>query len=58
MAAGLAAAAYAEQVQPQLLMRRITRDMAAKTDDRTPGELAVGKNVSQYLQRIGFGPNG
>jgi hypothetical protein len=58
MAAGLAAAAYAEQVQPQLLMRRITRDMAAKTEERTPGELAVGKNVSQYLQRIGFGPNG
>jgi hypothetical protein len=58
MAAGLAAAAYAEQVQPQLLARRITRDMQHKTEDRTAGELAVGKNVSNYLKNIGFGPNG
>jgi len=58
MAAGLAAAAFAEQVQPQLIARRITRDMQLKTEDRTAGELAVGKNVSDYLKRIGFGPNG
>ena len=58
MAAGLAAAAYAEQVQPQLIARRITRDLQLKTEDRTAGELAVGKNVSEYLKRIGFGPNG
>lgn len=57
MATGLAAAAFAEQVQPQLLVRRITRDVSQKQQDYTPEELTVGRNVSDYLRRIGFGPN-
>ena len=58
LATAMATMAFAEQVQPQLIARRITRDVSHKTEDKTPEELAVGKNVSDYLKRIGFGPDG
>ena len=58
MAAGLAAAAFAEQVQPQLIGRRITREVSNIQQDYTPEQLSVGKNVSNYLKNIGFGPDG
>jgi len=37
-------------------VRRITRDMAQKIQDRTPEELSVSRNVSTYLRNIGYGP--
>jgi hypothetical protein len=58
MAAGLAAAAFAEQVQPQLIGRRITREVSNIQQEYTPEQLSVGKNVSNYLRNIGFGPDG
>jgi len=55
IAAALATAAYAEQVQPQLLMRRLTRDVSKSQETMTPEEVTVGRNVSDYLKRIGYG---
>jgi hypothetical protein len=54
MAAALACAAFAEQVQPKLINMKITREMSRKTDDMTPEQVAVGRNVSDYLKRIGI----
>ena len=54
MAAALACAAFAEQVQPKLINMKITREMSRKTDDMTPEQVAVGRNVSDYLRRIGM----
>jgi len=56
MATALAVVAFAEQVQNQMIVRRITRDMAHKIQDRTPEELSVSRNVSTYLRNIGYGP--
>jgi hypothetical protein len=53
MAAALATAAYAEQLQPRLIAQRLTRDTSRKTDEMTPEQVAVGRNVSDYLKRIG-----
>jgi hypothetical protein len=54
MAAALATAAYAEQVQPRLIAQKLTRDNSRKTDEMTPEQVAVGRNVSDYLKRIGI----
>lgn len=54
MAAGLACAAFAEQVQPRLIAQKLTRDTSRKTDEMTPEQVAVGRNVSDYLKRIGI----
>jgi len=54
IASALAAAAYAEQVQPQLIGRRISKDISRKQDELTPEEVAMGKNVSDYLKKIGI----
>ena len=54
MAAALACAAFAEQVQPKLINMKITREMSRKSDDMTPEQVAVGRNVSDYLKRIGI----
>ena len=54
MAAALACAAFAEQVQPKLLASKITRDISRKTDEMTPEQVAVGRNVSDYLKRVGI----
>jgi hypothetical protein len=54
IASALAAVAYAEQVQPRLIMAKVTKDISKKQEDYTPEELAVGRNVSDYLKRIGM----
>jgi hypothetical protein len=54
MAAALATAAYAEQLQPRLIAQKLTRDTSRKTDEMTPEQVAVGRNVSDYLKRIGI----
>jgi len=53
IATALAAAAYAEQLQPRLLAGRITRQVNKKQEEYTPEQLAVGKGVSNYLKNIG-----
>ena len=54
IASALAAAAYAEQVQPRLIAQKITRDVSRKQEDFTPEQIAVGRSVSDYLKRIGI----
>jgi hypothetical protein len=49
----LASAAFAEQVQPRLIAQKITRQVSRVQDDFTPEQLTVGRNVSDYLKRIG-----
>jgi hypothetical protein len=59
MATALAAAAFAEQLQPRLIAQKITKNVSRTMDDTTPEEIAVGRNVSDYLKRIGiYGANG
>jgi hypothetical protein len=53
IAAALAAAAFAEQVQPRLVQQGISRAVSQKQSEFTPEQIAVGKNVSDYLKRIG-----
>jgi hypothetical protein len=53
IASALAAAAYAEQLQPRLIQQRVTRAVSRSQEDKTPEEIAVGRNVSDYLKRIG-----
>jgi hypothetical protein len=52
--AALAAAAFAEQVQPRLIAMKLTKKMSHAQDDKTPSEAAAGKNVSEYLKKIGL----
>jgi hypothetical protein len=54
MATALACAAYAEQLQPRLIAQKITRHVSRVQDDSTPEQIAVGRNVSDYLKRIGI----
>ena len=54
IATALAAAAYAEQLQPRLLMERLTRAVSNSQELITPEELSVGRNVSTYLKKIGI----
>ena len=53
IASALAAAAFAEQVQPRLIAQKITRQVSRIQDDFTPEQLTVGRNVSDYLKMIG-----
>lgn len=53
IAAALATAAYAEQVQPRLIAARITRKVSHRQQDFTPEEIATQKGVSSYLKKIG-----
>ena len=53
IATALAAVAYAEQVQPQLIMMKLNRETSRHLDDKTPEQLATQRNVSTYLKRIG-----
>lgn len=53
IASALAAAAYAEQLQPRLIAMKISRSVSRALEDKTPEEVAVGRNVSEYLKRIG-----
>lgn len=54
IATALAVAAYAEQVQPRLIQQKITRNVSRVQDDFTPEQIAVGRNVSDYLKRLGL----
>jgi hypothetical protein len=54
IAAALATVAFAEQVQPRLIAQKLTREMSHAQDDYTPEQVAVGRNVSDYLRRIGM----
>ena len=54
MATAMATMAWAEQVQPQLIMRQITRTVSKTQENYTPEQIAVGRNVSDYLKRIGL----
>ena len=54
IAMALACAAYAEQLQPRLLMERLTRQVSNAQECITPEELTVGRNVSTYLKQIGI----
>jgi hypothetical protein len=53
IASALAAAAYAEQLQPRLIAMKISRSVSRALEDKSPEEVAVGRNVSDYLKRIG-----
>ena len=53
IASALACAAYAEQLQPRLISMKISREVSRAHEDKTPEEIAVGRNVSDYLKRIG-----
>ena len=53
IASALAAAAYAEQLQPRLIAMKISRSVSRSLEDKTPEEVAVGRNVSDYLKKIG-----
>jgi hypothetical protein len=46
-------AAFAEQVQPRLIAQKVTRQISRVQDDYTAEQIAVGRNVSDYLKRIG-----
>ena len=54
IAAALATVAWAEQVQPRLIAQKLTRNISQAQDDYTPEQLSVGRNVSDYLKRIGM----
>ena len=54
IAAALACVAYAEQVQPRLIAARITREVSKSQEDYTAEQLSVGRNVSDYLKKIGI----
>ena len=54
IASALACAAFAEQVQPRLIAQKITRSVSRSQEDHTPEEISVGRNVSDYLKRIGI----
>lgn len=53
IAAALASAAYAEQVQPRLVNARISRQVSQKQQELTPEQLAVSGGVGNYLKKIG-----
>jgi len=54
IACALATVCWAEQVQPRLIAQKITRDISKSQEDFTPEQLSVGRNVSDYLKRIGM----
>ena len=56
IASALAAAAYAEQVQPRLIQMRLTRQKKEAQDQEAEGGSGqqVQKQVSNYLKVLGF----
>jgi len=54
IASALAAVAYAEQVQPRLIAQKITYNVSKAQENFTPEQLGVGRNVSDYLKRVGL----
>lgn len=53
IASALATVAFAEQVQPRLIAAKISRQVSLAQEDMTPEQISVGKNVSDYLKKIG-----
>ena len=53
IAAALATAAYAEQIQPRLIQARITRSVSHRQEEFTPEQIATQRGVSTYLKKIG-----
>lgn len=54
IAAALATAAFAEQLQPRLIAEGITREGEAKRNEYTPEQWAAERNVANYLKAIGL----
>ena len=54
IASALAAVAYAEQIQPRLIAAKITRNVSEAQEQMTPSEAQMGRNVADYLKRIGI----
>ena len=54
IASALAAVAYAEQIQPRLIAHKLSRNVSAAQEVYSPEQIAVGRNVSDYLKRIGM----
>jgi hypothetical protein len=56
IASALAAAAFAEQLQPRLIANRVTRDKKEVVDPENghTGQVQVQKQVSNYLKALGF----
>jgi GMP synthase PP-ATPase subunit len=56
IASALAAAAFAEQLQPRLIANRVMRGKKEeKTDENSHnGQVQVQKQVSNYLKALGF----
>ena len=54
IASALAAVAFAEQLQPRLIAARETRDVSQKKQEFSPEQQAMGRNVSDYLKRVGL----
>jgi len=54
ISSALAVVAFAEQVQPRLIAQRLTREISKKQEEFTPEQISVGRNVSDYLKRIGM----
>ncbi|NBW08750.1 MAG: hypothetical protein EBR82_12075 [Caulobacteraceae bacterium] len=54
IASALAVVAFAEQLQPRLIMSRETRAVSKANEDKTPEEISIGRNVSDYLKRVGL----
>jgi hypothetical protein len=41
-------------VQPRLVAQKITKEISRSQEEFTPEQLSVGRNVSDYLKRIGM----
>jgi hypothetical protein len=54
IASALAAVAYAEQIQPRLIAHKLSRHVSEAQESYSPVQIAVGRNVSDYLKRIGM----
>ena len=54
IATALASVAFAEQIQPRLIASKITREVNKAQQNYTPEQIAVGRNVSDYLKKIGM----
>jgi len=54
IASALAAVAYAEQIQPRLIAHKLSRNVSAAQEVYSPEQIAVGRNVSDYLKRVGL----
>jgi hypothetical protein len=57
IASALAAAAYAEQLQPRLIQMKLTREVNKAQEKQTPEEVSMNKTVSTYLKQIGIHPD-